>query len=52
MTAYTLREKLAYSKAGKLLATVLRNCIYKNARIHWVQQALADIDFGSLRNYR
>ena len=45
---YPLREKLAYSKAGKALATIIRDCKYPNARVHWVQQALADMSFRQL----
>jgi hypothetical protein len=45
---YTITEKLAYSKLGKALATVLRNTIYKDSRIHWVQQALAEMSFKKL----
>jgi hypothetical protein len=45
---YALREKLAYSKAGKAIATILRNAIYKDSRIHWVQQAMADLSFKKL----
>ena len=48
MTFYSIREKLAYSKAGKLVATLIRNTIYKESRIHWVQQAMADCSFKSL----
>ncbi len=44
---YTLRENLAYSAAGKALATVIRNSFYSKARVHWVQQAFADL---SLKN--
>jgi hypothetical protein len=45
---YTIREKIAYSKIGKLVATVIRNNVYKQSRIHWVQQAIADADFSRL----
>jgi hypothetical protein len=45
---YVIREKLAYSKAGKFVATILRNTIYKDSRIHWVQQAMADLNFKKL----
>ena len=45
---YQTREALAYSKLGKLIAKALRSCIYKNSRIHWVQQAMADADFSRL----
>jgi hypothetical protein len=45
---YTITEKLAYSKAGKAVATILRNTIYKDSRIHWVQQAMADLSFKKL----
>lgn len=45
---YAITEKLAYSKAGKVVATILRNAIYKDSRIHWVQQAMADMNFKKL----
>lgn len=45
---YTLREKMAYSKVGKMVATVIRDRCYKGSRVHWVQQALADMDFSKL----
>ena len=45
---YAITEKLAYSKAGKLVATLMRNTIYKDSRIHWVQQAMADMNFKKL----
>jgi len=45
---YSLREKLAYSKAGKMVATILRNRMFPNSRVHWVQQALADMSFARL----
>jgi hypothetical protein len=45
---YTLREKLAYSKAGKALATLVRDRFYPDCRVHWVQQALADLDLRKL----
>ena len=41
-------EKLAYSKAGKFVATILRNKYFPDSRVHWVQQALADRTFRSL----
>jgi len=47
--AYTIREKLAYSKAGKIVATIIRNRMYPDSRVHWVQQALADMHFAGLR---
>ena len=47
--AYTIREKLAYSKAGKIIATIIRNRMFPNSRVHWVQQALADLHFSNLR---
>ena len=40
--SYRIREKLAYSVPGKIIATMLRNAIFKNSRVHWVQQAFAD----------
>ena len=39
---YRIREKIAYSRAGKLAATIIRNRYFPNARVHWVQQALAE----------
>ena len=45
---YSFREALAYSAAGKALATLIRNTCYPKARIHWVQQALADASFSKL----
>ena len=45
---YALREKLAYSKVGKTVATLIRNTMYKDCRVHWVQQALADLNFKKL----
>ena len=39
---YQLREKVAYSKLGKFVATIVRNKFYPEARVHWVQQAFAD----------
>lgn len=45
---YTIREKLAYSKAGKAAATIIRNKWFPQARVHWVQQALADADFSRI----
>ncbi|CAB5187283.1 hypothetical protein UFOVP161_28 [uncultured Caudovirales phage] len=41
-------EKLVYSKPGKFIATILRNKYFPDARVHWVQQALADRNFGKL----
>ena len=45
---YEIREKMAYSKIGKLIATLARNAFYKNARVHWVQQAFADWNLRNL----
>lgn len=45
---YAITEKLAYSKAGKAVATILRNTLYKDSRIHWVQQAMAEMNFKKL----
>lgn len=45
---YAITEKLAYSKAGKAVATMLRNAIYKDSRVHWVQQAMAEMNFKKL----
>ena len=49
MSFYRIREKRAYSKIGKLVATVARNLSWKQARVHWVQQAFADWSDSSLR---
>lgn len=46
---YTLREKLAYSIPGKLLATIIRNALYPNARVHWIQQCFADLSFKAVK---
>jgi len=35
------RKKIAYSGAGKVLAKVLRNLVFKNSRAHWVQDWFA-----------
>ena len=43
-----IREKMAYSKIGKMVATLIRNRRYPNARVHWIQQALADLNFSGL----
>ena len=45
---YAITEKLAYSKAGKAIATLIRNAYYKNSRVHWVQQAMAEMNFKRL----
>ena len=45
---YSFREALAYSAAGKALCTLIRNAYYPKARVHWVQQALADLSFSKL----
>ena len=50
--SYQIREKLAYSKLGKLVATIARNLIWKRARVHWVQQAFADGSARLLRDCR
>lgn len=46
---YRIREKLAYSKAGKVLATVVRDRWFPESRVHWVQQAMADANFRGLK---
>ena len=43
---YRIREKIAYSAVGKVVATVVRNALYPNARVHWIQQSLADLNFS------
>lgn len=48
MSFYTITEKLAYSKVGKVVATMIRNAYYKEARVHWVQQAMAELSFKKL----
>jgi hypothetical protein len=45
---YSIREKMAYSAAGKIIAKIIRDKKYPHARIHWVQQSLADFDFTKL----
>lgn len=45
---YPIFEKLAYSKPGKFVATVIRNKYFPAARVHWVQQALANRNFRGL----
>jgi hypothetical protein len=40
--SYRIRETIAYSRVGKLVATLVRNLCFPNARVHWVQQAFAD----------
>lgn len=50
--SYHIREKLIYSKLGKFIATVARDLIWKQARVHWVQQAFADNSLRCLRNCR
>jgi hypothetical protein len=42
---YSLREKAAYSFIGKQVAKVLRAVKYKNERLHWVQQRMAELRF-------
>lgn len=49
---YRIREKIAYSTLGKTVATMLRNLIWKKARVHWVQQSMADASFHALRHCR
>lgn len=39
---YRIREVLAYSALGKILATWVRDRWYPKCRVHWVQQAFAD----------
>jgi hypothetical protein len=46
---YIIREKIAYSRVGKIVATVIRDVLFPNSRIHWVQQALADLRFTGLK---
>jgi len=41
-------EKIAYSKIGKLIATLIQKAFYPRARVHWVQQAIADRNFSKL----
>jgi hypothetical protein len=45
---YTITEKLAYSKAGKLVATIVRNRYFPTCRVHWVQQGMAEMNFSKL----
>jgi hypothetical protein len=45
---YRIREKLAYSIFGKKVATLIRNKCYPHARVHWVQQAMADASLSRL----
>jgi hypothetical protein len=45
---YTIREKAAYSKAGKAMAKALQHLMFRNSRVHWIQQAMADLDFSKL----
>jgi hypothetical protein len=45
---YRTREKLAYSRPGKFLATLLRDRYFPRSRVHWVQQALSDGCFWKL----
>lgn len=49
MSFYSIREKVAYSKAGYMVAKVLQSRVYKNSRIHWIQQAMADGSFSKLK---
>lgn len=49
MTFYSIREKLAYSKAGYMVAKYLQAKVYKQSRVHWVQQAMADGAFSKLK---
>lgn len=46
---YQLREKLAYSKIGKIIATIVRDHFYPESRVHWLQQAVADWHFANLK---
>lgn len=39
---YQIREKVAYSKLGKLVATMARDLYFPSAKVHWIQQAFAD----------
>jgi hypothetical protein len=43
---YQFREKFAYSFIGKAIAKALRAFVYKNERVHWVQQRIADFNFN------
>lgn len=45
---YLIREKAAYSMLGKLIATIVRNYYFPNARVHWVQQAFAEFSLRAL----
>lgn len=47
---YRIREKLAYSRVGKIVATKIRDRYFPNARVHWIQQAIADANFRNVRN--
>lgn len=40
--AYRIREKLAYSLIGRLIATVVRDRCFPTCRTHWLQQAFAE----------
>lgn len=46
MSLYRIREKFAYSRTGKLIATAIRNRWFPLARVHWVQQGIADGTFA------
>ena len=52
MSTYRIREKLAYSRLGKLLATWIRNRYFPAARVHWVQQALTECSLRILERCR
>ena len=46
---YSIREKMAYSKVGKMVAKYLQAKVYKQSRVHWIQQAMADGTFSNLK---
>jgi len=46
---YQIREKIAYSKIGKMVATIVRDHFFPGSRAHWVQQAIADWNFAGLK---
>lgn len=48
MTLYSIREKMAYSAIGKMIATLARDVFFPKCRVHWVQQAFADLSTRSL----
>jgi len=46
---YRIRETLAYSKIGKMVAIIVREKKYPEERVHWVQQRFADWNFAPLK---